>query len=107
MKKIGPPSRLPGAGGEGGGEGRDEARQETERVLACEGKVDERQDNASVNNMAQDGSDDVLPQAGDQKDHVLHLYDFTAHQEYDAKRDVPEKPRREVLSHAHQTSIQI
>lgn len=86
-------SCLPGAGGEGGGEGRNEARQETERVLARGGEVDERQDDASVKDMAQDRGEDVFSQTGDQKNHIFHLYNFTGHQEYDAKRDVPENQR--------------
>lgn len=81
--------RLPWAGGEGGGEGRDEARQEAERVPARAGEVDERQDDAAVNNVAQDRSEDVFSQTGDQKNHIFHLHNFAAHQEYDAERDVP------------------
>ena len=94
-------SCLPGAGGEGGGEGSNEARQETERVLARGGEVDERQDDASVKDMAQDRGEDVFSQTGDQKNHIFHLYNFTGHQEYDAKRDVPENQRWEVASDAH------
>lgn len=70
---------LPGAGGEGGGEGCDEAWQETEGVLASQTKVDEGQDDASVDNVAQNRSKDVFSQAGDQKNHVFHLHNFTAH----------------------------
>lgn len=98
-------SCLPRAGGEGGGEGRDEARQEAERVLARGGEVDERQDDASVDNVAQDGSEDVFSQAGDQKNHVLHLHNFTAHQEDDSEGDVPAEQRRSfpasLITHAH------
>ena len=81
----------PGAGGEGGGEGGDEARQEGEGVLAGEGKVDEGQDDAAVDDVSQDGCEDVLPQAGDQQDHVLHLHDLAAHQEHNAQRHIPGK----------------
>jgi len=56
---------VPGAGGEGCGEGRDEAWQEAVRVLACEAKVDEGQDDASVDDVAQDRGEDVFPQTGD------------------------------------------
>lgn len=80
---------VPGACGEGGGEGRDQARQETEGVLASEAKVDERQDNATVDNVAQDRSKDVFSQTGNQKNHVLHLHNLTAHQEHDAEWDIP------------------
>lgn len=58
--------RIPGAGGEGSGERCNEARQETVGVLACETEVDERQDNSSMDNVAQDWSKDVFPQTSDQ-----------------------------------------
>lgn len=45
---------VPGAGGKSCGEGRDEARQESERVLAREAKIDERQDDAPVDDVSQD-----------------------------------------------------
>lgn len=48
-----------------------------------------------MKDVAQDGSEDVFPQTGDQKNHIVHLHNFTAHQEDDAKRDVPEEERRE------------
>lgn len=57
---------VPWAGGEGSGEGRDEAWQETEGVLACEAEVDEGQDDASVDNVAQDWGKDVFSQTSDQ-----------------------------------------
>lgn len=82
---------IPGAGGKGSGEGGDEAWQETERVLACEAEVDERQDDASVDDVAQDRSKDVFSQTSDQKNHIFHLNNLTAHQEHDAKRDIPER----------------
>lgn len=84
---------VPGAGGKGGGEGRDEARQEAVGVLAREAKVDERQDDASVDDVAQDGGEDVFAQTGDQRNHILHLHDLTAHQEHDAEGDVPGRRR--------------
>lgn len=89
---------VPGAGGKGRGEGRDEARQETEGVLAREAKVDEGQDDAPVDDVAQDWSEDVFPQTGDQKNHIFHLYNLTAHQEHDAKRDIPERRKRWALT---------
>lgn len=85
---------IPGAGSEGSGEGCDEAWQETEGVLACEAKVDEGQDNASVDNVAQDWSKDIFSQTSDQKNNIFHLYNLTAHQEHDAKRDIPERHKR-------------
>lgn len=81
--------KIPGAGGEGGGEGRDEARQEAVGVLACEAEVDEGQDDASVNNVPQDGGKDVFPQTSDQKNHVFHLHNLTSNQEHDTERNVP------------------
>lgn len=81
---------LPGAGGKGGGEGRDEAGQEAEGVLACEPKVDERQDDPPVDDMTQDRGEYVFPQTGHQQNHILHFHNLTTHQEHDAERDVPE-----------------
>lgn len=83
---------VPGAGGEGRGERCDESRQETERIFSSEAEVDERQDDAPVDNVTQDGGEDVLPQTSDQENHVLHLHDLTAHQEHDPKGYVPEEP---------------
>lgn len=82
---------IPGAGGKGSGEGCDKAWQETEGILACEAKVDERQDDPPVDNVAQDWGEDVFPQTSDQKNYIFHLHNLTTNQEHDAKRDIPER----------------
>ena len=85
---------VPWASGEGRGEGCDEAWQETEGVLACEAEVDEGQDDAAVDNVAQDRSKYIFSQTSDQKTNIFHLHNLTAHKEHDAKRDIPERHKR-------------
>lgn len=83
-------NKLPGAGGKGSGERCDEARQETVGVCTSEAEVDKRQDNTTMDDVAQDRGENVLSQTSDQQNHILHLHDLTANQEHDAKRHIPE-----------------
>lgn len=83
-------NKLPGAGSKGCGERCDEARQETEGVFTSEPKVDKRQDNATMDDVAQDRGKNVLPQTSDQQNHIFHFHNLTANQEHDAKWHIPE-----------------
>ncbi|KAK7834499.1 hypothetical protein U0070_017685 [Myodes glareolus] len=76
-------------GGERGSKRCEEAQEESVRVFPCKSKIDKRQNNSSMNNMAQDRCEDVFPEAGHKHDDILHFHNLASNQERDAYRYVP------------------
>lgn len=88
-RSVGSQAHSPGTGRKSRRKRGEEAQEERERVFPRKSKIDKRQNNSSMDNMAQYRGEDVFPEASHEHDEVLHFHNLASDQEHDADRYVP------------------
>ena len=89
-----PPGCWPGGGGQGDHQGLQQPSDVGEGVLPGEDKVEEREEDESVDEEASEHGDAVPAQLLPQRARVLHVQDLSSHQEDDSEWKVPESTNR-------------
>ncbi len=94
FKRANSCNHLPRGCSKGSGQSGDQSQQESVWVLPCNHKVNEREDEETMDGMANDATGDVLPQAGKQQANILHFYNLSSNQEHNTQWCVPLKEKK-------------